>query len=130
MFRLIIAFLIALLAGERARQILASGRTLGDPGVGKATDPLGFWVVAVTHTCFAILFSLLTVWLIYNAVAGTGTYADTPFFSWSEHWTLVLASVALVVLTYQTFAKRLRRLVSAQPNMHRKTFRQKRRRGK
>jgi len=128
MFQLTVAFLLAVLAADKTRTIFATGRTLGDAGYAKSTDPLGYWVIAISCACTSAAAFLGAMGLTYCAVVGAGPYSDVPFFSTQGQAYLIFVSIVLALATYLTFAKRLRRLVSAAPRMRRKTFRQKKRR--
>jgi hypothetical protein len=128
MFRLIAILLMTVLIADRARTIFATGRTLGDPGYAKASDPLGYWAVASSYACAAFATTLGTAWLIYCALVGGGPYSRVPFFSAQGQTSLILVSLVLALAIYLTFAKRVRRLITAAPRLRRKTLRQKRRR--
>ena len=128
MFRLIVIVLMAVIIADKTRTIFATGRTLGDPGYVRTNDPLGYWVVATAYACASAAALSGAVWLTYCAIAGAGPYIGIPFFSMQEQAYSIFLSCVLALVTYVTFSKRLRRLVSTPPRMHRKTYRQKGRR--
>jgi membrane protein implicated in regulation of membrane protease activity len=130
MFRLIAILLMTAIAADRTRAIAVTGRTLGDPGYSKANDPLGYWVVLFTHAALTSFCLSGLVWLIYAAALGIGPYASAPFFSTQEQSKYAFLSLLLAGLAYVTFARRLKRILSEPPRFRRKTYRQKRRRGK